>query len=57
VEVPLRALFQTPTIAALAEHVEKAILAQSDHIELDEMLDLLESINEDEAVRLLNDSK
>lgn len=49
VELPLRELFASPTIKELSEIVELALIANSSSTKIDEMLDLIEGIDEDEA--------
>jgi amino acid adenylation domain-containing protein len=49
IDLPLQRLFISPNIENLAVLVEEAILASSDPEELDQMLDLLESLDDEEA--------
>ncbi len=52
VEIPLRELFGSPTIKELSEIVELALVANSSSPKIDEMLDLIEGIDEDEAQKI-----
>jgi amino acid adenylation domain-containing protein len=52
VEIPLRELFASPTIKELAETLELALIAQSSSMKIDEMLDLIEGIDEEEAQKI-----
>lgn len=54
VELPLRDLFGSPTLESLAARVDEATLAQTDLSNIDQMLDTLESIDEDEAWEMLH---
>jgi hypothetical protein len=53
VSIQLRDFFTAPTIKALAERLEEAVLLASDSEKLDEMLNLLEGIDEEEAQKML----
>ncbi|HEY9649328.1 MAG TPA: amino acid adenylation domain-containing protein, partial [Coleofasciculaceae cyanobacterium] len=52
VEIPLRELFASPTIKELAESLELALIANSSSTKIDEMLDLIEGMDEDEAQKI-----
>jgi amino acid adenylation domain-containing protein len=52
VEIPLRELFAFPTIKELSEIVELALIANSSSTKIDEMLDLIEGIDEEEAQKI-----
>lgn len=53
VELPLRDLFGTPVLEAVAARVDEAILAGSGLSNIDQMLDMLESIDDDKALEML----
>jgi acyl carrier protein len=53
VELPLRAVFETPTVAALAPQVETLLLARQEEQELADVLERLEGLSQDEVMKLL----
>jgi natural product biosynthesis luciferase-like monooxygenase protein/amino acid adenylation domain-containing protein len=53
VELALRDLFGTPVLEAVAARVDEATLAQSGLTDIDQMLEMLESIDDDKALEML----
>jgi acyl carrier protein len=53
VELPLRDLFGTPVLEAVAARVDEAILAQTGLADVDELLEMLESIDDNKALEML----
>lgn len=56
VELPLRLLFDSPTIAALASHLAAAQTSQTEASRIAEMLDTLASLSDEETKTLLKQS-
>ncbi len=55
VDLPLRRLFEIPTVAGLAAIVEESLLAQEDEAEMVGLLDELEGLSDEEVRQLLAD--
>jgi amino acid adenylation domain-containing protein len=55
VDLPIRKVFETPTIAGLAEILSQSLLESADTDEIDALLRELESMSDEEAVALLNE--
>jgi acyl carrier protein len=53
IELPLRALFERPTVAVLAPQVESLVLERVEEPELAHALDELERLSDDEVMKLL----
>jgi acyl carrier protein len=56
VELPLRLLFDSPTVAALARHLTAVQPAQTDAGRIADMLETLASLSEDETKTLLDEA-
>jgi amino acid adenylation domain-containing protein len=54
VDLPLRAIFETPTVSGLAPRVEQLVLARVREDELVAALELLERLSENEVMELLS---
>ena len=54
IEIPLRSLFQSPTVAEMARTISQYVIKKLEHDDLAKLLDELESLEEQEASRLAN---
>jgi len=57
IELPLRALFEAPTVEQLAELVQQALAPQSVQTELADLLEQIENLSDEEAEALLSQLK
>ena len=57
VEIPLRALFQSPTIAEMAGVIVEHQRTQMGDVELEKILDNLESLSDEMAERLVSEDR
>ena len=57
VDMPLHALFESPTIAALALAIAKAPPRQAQDRDLEQLLETIESLSDEEAERLLREKE
>ena len=55
VDLPIRKVFETPTIGGLAEILSQSLLDSAETEEMDELLRTLESMSDEEAFALLNE--
>ncbi|HEX2190565.1 MAG TPA: amino acid adenylation domain-containing protein, partial [Longimicrobiaceae bacterium] len=57
IELPVRAIFEAPTVAGLAEHVDAAVRAGVEEWELAEELERLEGLTDEEIATLLEGAR